>query len=89
MKPSWIVILGMCGAASFPGEAEAGGTPTSSDRFKVMALYQIACVRCHEAPRPETQSDQEWRVRLNTMGPRAHLDPHQKWQLLSYLQHIN
>lgn len=64
--------------------AGAGGAPPA--RSEGERLYRSHCAACHRLRDPGEQTRARWAWAVERFGPRAHLAPEERAQVLAWLQ---
>jgi mono/diheme cytochrome c family protein len=72
--------LGALTACATAGRA--GGAPASPGE----ALYRSRCAACHRLRDPGERTGDAWVAAIERYGPRAHLDPAERREVLAYLR---
>lgn len=73
-----ITFLNSCSTTSSLAEAKSGAQ-----------LWGENCLRCHNAPSPETFSDTEWDVAVMHMRVRANLTENESVKIAEFLKTAN
>ena len=73
-----IAIISSCSSTSSLAEAKSGAQ-----------LWGENCIRCHNAPSPETFSDTEWDVAIMHMRIRANLTENEAVKIAEFLKIAN
>jgi cytochrome c553 len=73
-----IAIISSCSATSSLADAKSGAQ-----------LWGENCLRCHNAPSPETFSDAEWDVAILHMRVRANLTESEANKIAAFLKTAN
>jgi cytochrome c1 len=72
------IIISSCSAANAIADAKSGAQ-----------LWGENCLRCHNAPSPETFSDPEWDVALLHMRMRASLTDNEATKIAAFMKTAN
>lgn len=73
-----MVIINSCATTSSLAEAKSGAQ-----------LWGENCIRCHNAPSPETFSDADWDVAVLHMRVRANLTENEAVKIAAFLKTAN
>lgn len=73
-----VAIISSCATTSSLAEAKSGAQ-----------LWGENCIRCHNAPSPETFSDADWDVAMMHMRVRANLTENEAVKISTFLKTAN